>query len=90
MLTSKRIGSIEVSQNLVHDFGLMSTLFSKFIPLAVNYDFIGEKFTYKGYCNEFDEIKEGDKIPFYNAVVNYNRDEQDYEKINISVSFNKL
>lgn len=75
MENKNRLGIVKISQMLVNDFGLMSLVFSRFIPLSIGYDFISQTFEYKGYSPEFDEVKEGGCIPKYDANITYNEGE---------------
>jgi len=68
MKNKNRLGIVKISQELVHDFDLMSLVFSRFVPLSVSYDFITGIFTYKGYSPEFEEIEEGCSIPLYDCI----------------------
>lgn len=61
-----KLGKIKVSSTLV----LESTkdlipLFTKFVPLHIEREMNIGDFIYTGFCEEFEDIKEGEDAPFY-------------------------
>lgn len=66
-----RRGIIFVSDSIFDEnYDAMFLLFSKFVPLYIEHVFYGRN--YIGVCSEFKEIKEGEVMPTYEAIITKN------------------
>jgi hypothetical protein len=71
----KRIGTISISKEIFDTIGfdVLSKLFSKFIPISVDDGFhdFETKHSYRGFSPDFDIVKEGESIPWYDPIINW-------------------
>lgn len=69
MAFKDRLGFVRISKAIITDENveILHLVFSKFIPIF-SYD-EGSVIAYKGLSSHFDEVKEGDEIPKYDAMV---------------------
>lgn len=52
----------------------LSLIFKEIVPIKISEDY-NEVFEYTSLSKHFDELKEGDKIPYYDAIICHERDE---------------
>lgn len=53
---------------MIQDAQFHFVLFSIFLPIKAEHDFVSSKITYWGYSEKFDEVEEGHVIPQYDFV----------------------
>lgn len=52
----------------------MKLLFSNFYPIHIERGAFDDSFIYSGYSEHFKEIKEGEPIPAYEAILHFDMD----------------
>ena len=77
-----RIGKLKISVEWFENGNLLRLgfLFKEFIPVHIDMNEFYDIKVYTGYCSQFDDIKKGDPIPFYNAIINNESNEVKFEK----------
>lgn len=65
-----RKGIIKIDNRMIEDgnFDVLKLLFSNFIPLFINKNFFSYT-EYGGICEYFDEVKDGEVTPYYDAII---------------------
>jgi len=70
-----KLGKINISSQLVMDeYSKLSPLFSKFTPIHVEREFNIGNFIYTGLSDLFDNVEQGQIIPFYNVTLTNEED----------------
>ena len=67
----KRKGKIRIATDFFKDeegLKALKSVFIKFSPIFITEDFTGK--IYHGYSEEFDELQDGEPLPFYNVDCN--------------------
>lgn len=73
-LMNKNKGKIRISTQIVEECpDMMFCMLSVFIPVLIEHQFNDIYYTYYGYCEHFDEIKEGEEIPEYDITFKDNK-----------------
>jgi len=70
-INNKR-GLIKVSNPVMHDHEVMKVIYSEFLPFRIDYEYLGIDtgiFNLYGWCDRFDEIKDGDILPQYDFML---------------------
>jgi hypothetical protein len=63
-----KLGKIRISHSLyTKDYDIVSVIFTKFQPFEIEKRLF-EDLIFKGICDDFREIKEGEQIPFYDCI----------------------
>lgn len=70
----RRIGKIKISWPLIKNAystkrSDLYSLFAKFIPVCIESNPILDQVVYWGTSYCFDEISEGEEVPFYDAII---------------------
>lgn len=74
MNLKNRKGSVKIRKELFEDAlnganKLLEHLFKDFFPTGIGYIHFEDSFVYYGYSSQFEEKKEGEKIPEYEGIV---------------------
>lgn len=70
-----KVGKISITGAILNKPDILKVLYSQFLPYKiVESDVYPKNFLFLvfGYCDNFDEINEGDKIPEYEATFSGN------------------
>lgn len=78
-MTPRRLGKIKITNEVLTDAlpeskESLYLLLSRFIPYAIEYDFLRNLRVYSGICDDFEEIEEGVEPPEYVAVFTHHED----------------
>ena len=69
----KKLGKVKMSSEMVLDNPMdLLPIFTKFIPIHIERQLNYDDFIYTGVCEDFDDKKEGEEIPFYMCSVTQN------------------
>lgn len=68
-----RIGKFYLSSDLIKNkynevAGILTAL--RFVPFRVEHLYYSSRFLMEGISEKFDEVKEGESIPFYDLAIN--------------------
>jgi hypothetical protein len=64
-----KIGIVNISNDCLFDKDIMVCIFSEFIPIQSMPPIYHDSVSFKGYCDSFDTIKEGEVIPNYEIFI---------------------
>ena len=64
-----------------YDFNTVRRVYSKVVPVKIEYDYAAEKFRVTALSGEFDSVNAGEPIPYY--VVTITKPEDENEEIKI-------
>lgn len=80
-----KLGKIKITHQLILENSKdILPLFAKFLPLHVEREINIGDFIYTGICDEFEDVKEGEDIPFYEVTMKRKEDQT------ITVEFKKI
>ena len=69
----RKLGKIRFSSEMILEHTLdLIPIFTKFIPIHIERQLNYDDFIYTGVCEDFDDKKEGEEIPFYLCSVTTN------------------
>jgi hypothetical protein len=71
-----KVGKIKVALHFLREDELRAIFFKHFIPVKTDIEYFTDNITFTGESHLFDEIKEGDVIPFYDFT--FSRHESGY------------
>ena len=68
---ARRMGTIIIREHvLTGQPELCQAIFSKFVPVQSNQNFVGQSMQFWGYSPDFDYIEEGKLVPEYEVLFN--------------------
>lgn len=80
-----KLGQIKISDTLIKDYTLdLLPIMGRFVPIHIEIRPHLRDYVYTGISEQFEDIKEGDSIPTYDAIMTQHEDKT------ISVKFEKI